>query len=1022
MAKPTVKFMSYNSTGLNNVKCRWISDLMQTCDVSFCGIQEHFKKTRSLMSFFKTAFPEFNASVQPGHREEGRDTGRAQGGLAQLSSKRLKVQRECVNTASWRLQAQILDFGGYKLLWMNVYFPSDPQVLNYNDAELQEIQCEVEKVLEAGGYDDCVCGGDWNYDCRRTSGFAASMHQFLLRAGLVSVWEKFPVDFTHLHTDNKSTSILDNFFVNERLLQFVESAAPVHLGDNLSRHSPIILSLRLDDIPRTRSSLDEKVEQPRRLAWKKAEPEQVGAYSAKLLENLRELEPPASIQCLNVKCSNPAHSKERDRFVLDVMSAVIEASHSTIALLPQPQSNKSHQQPRLPGWRENVEPLKKDCKFWHAVWLSAGRPTTGALHAVMVNSRIKYRCALRRAQSQANKEKAKGLLDAAMAGDKMLMQQMRRAMGCRKSAQEVPCSLEGTVGDSAICEKFRSLYEELYNSCSSEGEMTRLLQDLEEKINCQAEGEVSKVTAAVVRRACARMKGGRLDVTQAYTSDVFLHGPNLLHDHLASIFQSFLVHGTVPLNILVCSFMPLLKAGKSPVKFDSYRAVAGASQLLKLFEYVILDVWGDCLNSDTVQFGFKTGTGTDQCSWLLLTTAEYFVQRGSTTLCCLLDVSKGFDRVKFCTLFTALLEKVPAIVVRVLAFSYMEQAGFVRLAGLRSSSFRLRNGTRQGAVASPALWAIYVNDLLLELRRLKLGCYVAGVWIGAVMYVDDLALLAPTRAVLVDMLAVVEKFGISHNLKFSTDPNPKLSKTKCIAFGARPNRALPAPVKLYGKELPWVESALHLGHTLHQSLSMAQDTRVRRAVFISRSVEVRDQLGFAVPESKLKAVQVMCCDAYGSSLWRLDSPASTSFFKAWSSCVRRVFRLPVNTFTYLVEGHLAKEFVPLRNMVLGRYPGFYRRLLDSPSKEVRMMAELAAGHAQTVTAGNLSHLRHLTGLDPVYDSLQHLKQMLPRKEVPEKEEWRLGLLDQLLILRGQQQGEGGDAKRVTALLSSLCST
>ena len=87
-----------------------------------------------------------------------------------------------------------------------------------------------------------------------------------------------------------------------------------------------------------------------------------------------------------------------------------------------------------------------------------------------------------------------------------------------------------------------------------------------------------------------------------------------------------------------------------------------------------------------------------------------------------------------------------------------------------------------------------------------------------------------------------------------------------------------------------------------------------------------------------------------------------------------------------------------------------------------MMAELAADHAQTVTAGNLSHLRQLTGLDPVYDSLQQLKQMLPRKEVPEKEEWRLGLLDQLLILRGKEQGEGGDAKRVTALLSSLCST
>ena len=46
---------------------------------------------------------------------------------------------------------------------------------------------------------------------------------------------------------------------------------------------------------------------------------------------------------------------------------------------------------------------------------------------------------------------------------------------------------------------------------------------------------------------------------------------------------------------------------KNPAVFDSYRAIAGASQLLKLFEYVILTVWGDCLQSDSMQFGFKKG-------------------------------------------------------------------------------------------------------------------------------------------------------------------------------------------------------------------------------------------------------------------------------------------------------------------------------------------------------------------------------------------------------------------------------
>ena len=1025
MAMPTVKFLSYNSTGLNSAKVKWINDLMATCQINFCGIQEHFRKSRSIAKFFKTAFPNSDACVEQAYREDGRDTGRAQGGLAQLSCKELNVRKSKVPSTHWRVQAQILHFSSYKLLWLNCYFPCDPRVMNFDETELLLVQSCVRDILEVGGYDDCLCAGDWNYDQRRKSGFAASMKNFLESVGLVSAWERFPIDFTHLHTDDKSTSVLDNFYMNERLLERVRSAGPLHLGDNLSRHSPIMLTLAIPDVPASRSEPENVVIRPRPLAWEKATLQQSQEYQAKLQAGLEEVEVPACLSCSNTRCTIPDHSTARDKFVVDIMCKVVEAGYTTIPLTPAPKStnagSKSHV--LLPGWKENVQPKKKDSKFWWAVWLSAGRPSNGALHSVMVNSKMKYRQAVRNAQKEANKVRASSMLASAEFGDKALLKKMKSIMGSRKTRQEMPGNLEGAVGETEVIDKFKELYEELYNSSSTEVELSELLKDLENKIDCRSEGEVAKMTSGVVKRACNRMKAGRMDVSQSHSSDVFKSGPDLLYQHLASIFRSFLVHGTIPLAILVCAFMPLLKPKKNAAKFDSWRAVAGASQMLKVFEYCILEIWGDCLESDTLQFGFKVGTGSDQCTWLLQTTAEYFAQRGSPTACCLLDVSKGFDRVKFSTLFSTLLKKgLPGIVVRVLIFSYTEQSGFVRVAGRHSSSFRLQNGTRQGAVASPALWAVYVDDMLIELRRQGLGCYVAGVWVGAFLYVDDLALLAPTRSALAAMLAVVEDYSKSHNLHFSVDPNPKLSKTKCIFFGGHRRIGPPAPLLLYGKQLPWVETAQHLGHHLHQSLSMDHDTKLRRAIFISRSVEVRDQFSFAPPAQVLKAVQVFCCDAYGSPLWCLESKSATSFFKAWSSCVRRVYRLPVNTFTYLVEGHLAKGFTPLRNQVLGRFPGFFRRLGDSPSKEVRMMAALAADWAQTVTARNLNHLQSLTGLDPASDSIRQLKTALPVKEVPESEHWRLGLLDGLLALRAEKQGDSESTKRTVAMLASLCST
>ena len=110
---------------------------------------------------------------------------------------------------------------------------------------------------------------------------------------------------------------------------------------------------------------------------------------------------------------------------------------------------------------------------------------------------------------------------------------------------------------------------------------------------------------------------------------------------------------------------------------------------------------------------------------------------------------------------------------------YEEQEGWVKLGGKRSSSFRLTNGTRQGSVLSPLLFSVYLDDLLVELRKLQLGCHIGGMWYGACGYADDLILLAPNRQVLQQMVSVFESYGIAHNLVFFTDPVPEKSKTKC---------------------------------------------------------------------------------------------------------------------------------------------------------------------------------------------------------------------------------------------------
>ena len=523
------------------------------------------------------------------------------------------------------------------------------------------------------------------------------------------------------------------------------------------------------------------------------------------------------------------------------------------------------------------------------------------------------------------------------------------------------------------------------------------------------------------------MKAGKVDVTGSFSSDLLLHGPDTLFEYLAAIFRSFLVHGSVAQIILSCAFLPLYKGGfKNPEKFDSYRAIAGGSQILKLFEYVVLALWGCHLETDSMQFGFKSGVSTTQCTWVVHEVTNYFMRRGSAVNACLLDCSKAFDKVKFDILFRKLIDRgLPPIVVRVLAYIYEEQTGFVKMAGLTSEGFSIANGTRQGSVLSPLLFSIYLDGLLTRLRKKGLGCHIGGVWYGACGYADDLILLAPTRDILQMMLQICEDYAHEHNLVFSTDPVPAKSKTKCMYFCGRQGRRVkyPEPLKLDGDALPWVEVADHLGHTLHQMCTMDNDCQRARNKFMRCFMDLKEELYYSCPSQLLQAVEVYCSDAYGSMLWNLSSSASEQFFRCWNSCVKIAYGIPRNTFTYLVEGYFGAGLTSLRNQIVSRYPKFYQKLMNSSSKEVRILIRIVRQDPRSVTCKNLRLLRKMSGMDNAeFYCSNKVKLKLPVKLVPEKEYWRTGLLTSLLTLRVERHSQVQDAKSVDAMITSLCNT
>ena len=538
--------------------------------------------------------------------------------------------------------------------------------------------------------------------------------------------------------------------VNERLLNIIEDAGVLHLGDNLSRNSPILLKLNMGDIPVKQEQKEQL--KPRRPDWYKATHEDIAEYTEILDGKLKDLMYPETIFCTDTHCSDQQHQQDRDNHVLSVLTSIVEASHTAIPLTKRPRPRDSAG--RTPGWKENVEPFRQDALFWHSVWLSAGSPNTGQLHRLMCWSRNKFHYAIRKLEKKAENAKAEILLEASEQNDIDLLAEMKKMKGSKSKGQVMPDVVDGETEPDKILEKFKVVYENLYNSSGTIEAMRTIKEKLNRLIDDRSIAEVNKITGQLVKKACAKMKAKKMDVSEGYSSDSLLHAPDSLFEHLAVVFRGFLTHGDVTAQLLCCAFLPLYKGGhKNAAKTDSYRAIAGSSQILKLFDNVILLLWGHLLSSDSLQFGYKCGTSTTQCSWLVREVADYFVQRGTPVIGVTLDCSKAFDKCLFDKLFEKLLDRhIRPIVIRALIYVYEEQEGCVKLLQNKSDPFRIKNGTRQGSVLSPALFSVYIDGLLHDLRQLGLGCHIGGWWYGAACFADDLFLLAPSRAAAVKML------------------------------------------------------------------------------------------------------------------------------------------------------------------------------------------------------------------------------------------------------------------------------
>jgi len=90
----------------------------------------------------------------------------------------------------------------------------------------------------------------------------------------------------------------------------------------------------------------------------------------------------------------------------------------------------------------------------------------------------------------------------------------------------------------------------------------------------------------------------------------------------------------------------------------------------------------------------------------------------------------------------------------------------------------VKNSVRQSGIISPMLFCINIDGLLCILSESGVGCYTGNVFVGALAYADNIALLAPTPSTMRRLLRICDEYGQQFSVMFNAAKSVWLRESK----------------------------------------------------------------------------------------------------------------------------------------------------------------------------------------------------------------------------------------------------
>ena len=490
--------------------------------------------------------------------------------------------------------------------------------------------------------------GDFNANISNDSSFGQYLEIFCDENNLINASKAIMPPDTHTFVSERwnTTSWLDHCLSTSSAFNLIDNCNVRHDLCS-SDHIPLEIIASVDDmIPIV--TLNPRVS---KIHWDKLDSGQLMEYTNITHNSLFSIDTPQeALDCNNLHCCDPSHINAYAKYHDEIVNALVVSGD----LLKT--SDKGRKP--MPGWNEHVrEAHRADIEAYY-LWLEAGKPTAGVVYDLKKSRHRDYKNSV-----NFVKKNEQRIINDELANNLLSMNKRdfwKNIKGLKNSH-----NIEGVSGEEYISNFWKEHYISLFN-CGYEYPVTEV------EIGSEKPVEISddEILKCIVNLKLYKSPGPDL-----VTAEHVQYASSIIVPMLRRLISAILVHGVLPSSMSNLELVPIPKDKKGKLNDqNNYRPIALASCFSKILEMCIFNRIKEFIKTESNQFGYKPGLGTDSCIYTLKEIITNNMKNSTNTFIAFLDASKAFDKINHDLLFEKLLNAgTPRYMVRVISNWYRSQ-------------------------------------------------------------------------------------------------------------------------------------------------------------------------------------------------------------------------------------------------------------------------------------------------------------------------------------------------------------